>query len=413
MAALAGVGEETLYGFNKDELMTICDELKIRAAKSWCKDEIVGEILAWKRRNKSVGKDARNPQVAGKKAAAPRSSWSSAFDSLSKTGVSVPVKKAAATTPSKLPTCYKCHGDGVEFVSGPNAKYPGKHYYKCADCNAWIGFAEEDDESSPQDLAAATPIKLPTCYKCHGDGVEFVSGPNAKYPGKHYYKCADCNAWIGFAEEDDESSPQDLAATTPIKLPTCYKCHGDGVEFVSGPNAKYPGKHYYKCADCNAWIGFAEEDDESSPQDLPSKPKNHNSHSSMFTKMTKAQYRSHIANADPSLVNDGTHVGHIIASANGGADCRENYVMMNGALNLRLGNKGDHVMVFVVGIHKALAAVEASQVLKGYSGPSARELYNKGDAFFRDNFGAQARDRIHSKTDLDRTKEVERLINGM
>ena len=355
MAALAGVGEETLYGFNKDELMTICDELKIRAAKSWCKDEIVGEILAWKRRNKSVGKDARNPQVAGKKAAAPRSSWSSAFDSLSKTGVSVPVKKAAATTPSKLPTCYKCHGDGVEFVSGPNAKYPGKHYYKCADCNAWIGFAEEDDESSPQDLAAATPIKLPTCYKCHGDGVEFVSGPNAKYPGKHYYKCADCNAWIGFAEEDDESSPQDL----------------------------------------------------------PSKPKNHNSHSSMFTKMTKAQYRSHIANADPSLVNDGTHVGHIIASANGGADCRENYVMMNGALNLRLGNKGDHVMVFVVGIHKALAAVEASQVLKGYSGPSARELYNKGDAFFRDNFGAQARDRIHSKTDLDRTKEVERLINGM
>jgi len=297
MAALAGVGEETLYGFNKDELMTICDELKIRAAKSWCKDEIVGEILAWKRRNKSVGKDARNPQVAGKKAAAPRSSWSSAFDSLSKTGVSVPVKKAAATTPSKLPTCYKCHGDGVEFVSGPNAKYPGKHYYKCADCNAWIGFAEEDDESSPQDL--------------------------------------------------------------------------------------------------------------------PSKPKNHNSHSSMFTKMTKAQYRSHIANADPSLVNDGTHVGHIIASANGGADCRENYVMMNGALNLRLGNKGDHVMVFVVGIHKALAAVEASQVLKGYSGPSARELYNKGDAFFRDNFGAQARDRIHSKTDLDRTKEVERLINGM
>jgi hypothetical protein len=104
--------------------------------------------------------------------------------------------------------------------------------------------------------------------------------------------------------------------------------------------------------------------------------------------MTKSTYRARIANADPTLVNDDAHVCHIIAAANGGANVMENYVLLNGALNLRLGNKGDHIMVYLVGLHKALAAVQASP---DYQGPSASELYQQGSAFFRDQFGAQLR----------------------
>lgn len=112
---------------------------------------------------------------------------------------------------------------------------------------------------------------------------------------------------------------------------------------------------------------------------------------SLFTRMTPAQYRREFAKFDPSAVTDDSEVCHIIASANGGADARENYIMLNGAFNRRIGKRGDHIMVYLVGIHKALSAVQASIDLNGYKGPSASDLYKNGEAFFRDSFGAQNR----------------------
>ena len=92
--------------------------------------------------------------------------------------------------------------------------------------------------------------------------------------------------------------------------------------------------------------------------------------------------------------------------ANGGADARENYVLMNGALNTRLGTKGDHVMVYIVGIHKATLAVEAPKSLENYNGPGVHTLYQRGEAFFRDTFGAQLR----KESGEDRVKEATRYI---
>lgn len=144
------------------------------------------------------------------------------------------------------------------------------------------------------------------------------------------------------------------------------------------------------------------------PKAAPSKaaPKKSGQKGGLYEKMSKAAYRTAMGKADPSSVLDGTHVCHIIAVANNGADARENYVMMNGALNMKLGSKGDHVMAYVVGIHKTLLAVAASKHLNGYDGPEAETLYRKGEAFFRDRFGAQLRNEHTS----DRMQEAAKLI---
>jgi flagellar biosynthesis GTPase FlhF len=62
------------------------------------------------------------------------------------------------------------------------------------------------------------------------------------------------------------------------------------------------------------------------------------SSSKHFTKMTRKQFRKRAAEFDPSLVNDSTAC-HVVAKANGGASVLYNYVMMNLALGLAIGNK--------------------------------------------------------------------------
>ena len=52
--------------------------------------------------------------------------------------------------------------------------------------------------------------------------------------------------------------------------------------------------------------------------------------------------------------------------------------MLDRALNLCLGGGGDHIMVYLVGIHKALSGIQASIELENYSRPSTIELYHKG-----------------------------------
>jgi len=108
--------------------------------------------------------------------------------------------------------------------------------------------------------------------------------------------------------------------------------------------------------------------------------------------------------ADPSSAHDDVHVCHVISKANGGANATENYVLMNGALNTRLGTKDDHVMVYIVGIHKTLLALEASKALKNYDGPSVYELYQRGEGSFRDTFSAQLRNKGN------RVKEAEGFV---
>lgn len=76
---------------------------------------------------------------------------------------------------------------------------------------------------------------------------------------------------------------------------------------------------------------------------------------------------------------------HIIAGANGGADHSDNYhFAQNRAFNRAIGDRYDHVNCYLVGLEKAKKAVLVSVQFSSYKGPSAEELYKKGEAFWRD-----------------------------
>jgi hypothetical protein len=102
-----------------------------------------------------------------------------------------------------------------------------------------------------------------------------------------------------------------------------------------------------------------------------------------------------MASVDPAYGDQ--DVCHIIARGNGGADTRDNYLILNHSFNMRIGVKGDHIMVYLAGLQKGSAAVQASVAKRGYSGDDAYTLYKRGETFFRDHFGAQLRD--HSPQD--------------
>jgi len=69
-------------------------------------------------------------------------------------------------------------------------------------------------------------------------------------------------------------------------------------------------------------------------------------------------------------------VCHIIASANGGADHPDNYVVLGREFNRCIGARYDHLMCYIAGKEKCQKAVEAS--MRRYEGPSADSLYAKG-----------------------------------
>ena len=67
------------------------------------------------------------------------------------------------------------------------------------------------------------------------------------------------------------------------------------------------------------------------------------------------------------------HVSHIIARANGGADHRDNYMTLSGAMNQLLGKHGDHIMCFLAGQNQCRRAIEASAINIDHD-----ELYRAG-----------------------------------
>lgn len=82
---------------------------------------------------------------------------------------------------------------------------------------------------------------------------------------------------------------------------------------------------------------------------------------------------------------DDQDVFHIIAKENGGADHVDNYhYAQNAALNRALGCRHDYLNAYLAGMQRAQAAVRVSQKYgnkdgKKYRGPSAEELYKKGE----------------------------------
>lgn len=77
-------------------------------------------------------------------------------------------------------------------------------------------------------------------------------------------------------------------------------------------------------------------------------------------------------------------VCHIIARAHGGANHHDNYYLLGGKLNRRLGRFGDHIMCYVVGLEKSKRAVEISRALGNstygkYKGRSAEMLFEEGN----------------------------------
>lgn len=93
--------------------------------------------------------------------------------------------------------------------------------------------------------------------------------------------------------------------------------------------------------------------------------------------VSRSAYRKKLKAAGVDV--SGQDVGHIIASANGGADHDHNYTMQGAYYNRSMGNKHDAIMCALEGIAKARLAVTASRAQKGYNGPSAEELVAEGN----------------------------------
>lgn len=97
--------------------------------------------------------------------------------------------------------------------------------------------------------------------------------------------------------------------------------------------------------------------------------------------VTRKAYRDKLKAAGIDV--SGQDVGHIIASANGGADHDHNYTMQGAYYNRSMGKKHDAIMCALEGIDKARLAVAASRAQRGYSGPSAEELVAEGKKCLR------------------------------
>lgn len=66
----------------------------------------------------------------------------------------------------------------------------------------------------------------------------------------------------------------------------------------------------------------------------------------------------------PNVYTDSSiQVGHIIAQSNGGADCEENYIPIQGTYNRMLSNRYDDIMFAHVSPEKLKGAVRASRML--------------------------------------------------
>ena len=107
--------------------------------------------------------------------------------------------------------------------------------------------------------------------------------------------------------------------------------------------------------------------------------------------MSPAAYRAWLERTVPGSVCGDQHVCHIVASANGGADHPDNYVIANGKLNVQAGSRLDAYFAYHAGLEKTSAAVLISKRLRGYAGPSALELYREGEDMFR-SYRVDARD---------------------
>jgi hypothetical protein len=80
------------------------------------------------------------------------------------------------------------------------------------------------------------------------------------------------------------------------------------------------------------------------------------------------------------------NVNHIVAKSNGGADHPDNYLFLSREFNELMNNKCDHINCYLAGPEKCSKAVEASRALTGYSGPSAEELFARGNRAMRGAF---------------------------
>lgn len=78
----------------------------------------------------------------------------------------------------------------------------------------------------------------------------------------------------------------------------------------------------------------------------------------------------------------GQDVGHIVASANGGADHPHNYTMQNQGMNRSAGKGSDCLWFYWVGLTQAKLAIRASWHQRNYQGPTALQLYKRGAMVF-------------------------------
>lgn len=111
--------------------------------------------------------------------------------------------------------------------------------------------------------------------------------------------------------------------------------------------------------------------------------------------MSKKTYRNKLKELID--IEDDQDVFHIIAIENGGADHKDNYDFVRGnSWNRAIKNFHDDINCYMAGKKKCQKAVAVSKELgshtcsakhpyhKKYSGPSAEELYRRGEALMRD-----------------------------
>lgn len=109
--------------------------------------------------------------------------------------------------------------------------------------------------------------------------------------------------------------------------------------------------------------------------------------------MSRKRYRTDLG----AFIEWDQDVYHIISVANGGADHQDNYDLGKGyGWNRAIGANFDHINCFLAGRTKCEKAVAVSMRLgshtctpghrkhKKYTGPSAAELYRRGEAAWRD-----------------------------
>ena len=87
------------------------------------------------------------------------------------------------------------------------------------------------------------------------------------------------------------------------------------------------------------------------------------------------------------LLESDMDVCHIIARSHGGANHPDNYHLLGGKFNRKMGRNGDHIMCYIVGLEKAAKAVAVSMkygntIYGKYRGKSAEMLFEEGGRDF-------------------------------